>query len=537
MSRRRRRKDKDTDDEAEAEEQKSTSGSKPNSGGKGKSTQSGGASALTFASDPPYISIFDDTVVADYSIFCPYGVYRVDSNTHVGTFDRMVNPLVIDEAIFGDGGSSSQMTIRDTDLLGEVVFNELNRVITTPGDITMNELKAAVTEYLAYVGALIASWATTASLYGLAEAFPAGSGQMKNYLALLGAKPWQQEAKSSQLSTLPIPTNMLNYLMSWYAVKQIPDGRAMYCVPSLPCGLTPDEDNSNPRVNYGKDLEAFTTGYDAINDIADTSGNVIWPELRRILMNAGWKLYKFPTSMPVMKDGMWWDMQAVNMPFAALKGSDAPNDDFAQVNPQAGNKRRSYALSVYADNLSPYLQRMMMPIAMTSENSAYDRGSGAFDTSALGSIDELCFGSLGRYHLQSTIPNSGGFPVLAFANPVVLNVGQAQDADGLIGWSRNIGTLGQAGSGSWITSDKLATLYSEMAVVLVADEGQASADPTGLYAKIFRGESTTISSNRYKFGNTVDPNMTGTIADGASIEGYTTGNSQSLQRIYEWLIK
>lgn len=251
-------------------------------------------------------------------------------------------------------------------------------------------------------------------------------------------------------------------------------------------------------------------------------------------MNSGWKLYKFPTSLPVMKDGMWWDMQAVNMPFAAPKGSTAPNDDYFQVNPQAGNARRTYALSVYSDSLSPYLQRMLMPVCLTSATAGYDRSAGYFDATNIGNTDEIAFGSLGSYHLESYTTLAG--IRLDYARPLVLNVGQAADADGLMGWSRNIGTLG-AGGTSWATTDKLASLYSEIAVSLLADEGTTSADPTNLYQKIFTGESTTISSNRYKFGNTIDPNMTGAIAAGATIEGYFGGNPQSMQRIYEWLIK
>lgn len=495
---------------------------------KGKTDSLGG---LTWASDPPYISMYDDTVVAAYSIFCPMSSVRTSRNTNYQQINENLNvPIVFDDGIFGTH-PDSQGTLRDTDLVGEVIFNELNRVITTPGDISMTDLKDAAVAYVSHVSALIASWASTACFYGLAEAFPQASGQMKNYLALIGAKPWQQEMKSSLLKTIPMPTKLLQFLMSWYAVKQIPDGRSMFCVPTQPVGLTPDEDNTNPRTHYGKDLDAFKVQYNTLVNLVDSAGQQCYPEMRRMLMNAGWTTYDFPTTIPVIRDGQWWDMQAINSPFIQPKNSTL---DFAQANPQAGYQRRSYALSVYAENLSPWLQRLLMPCYMTTVPGAYSRGTGAFDFGAaaphLGSTGVM---SMGSYQLQDFLTLAAH--QVRSPMPCVLSIGQVPDVNH-IGWSRSVGNLGVGGS-SWNTTATLGALYSEIASILLGDAGTLVGDPGDIYEKIFNGYATTVSSNRYKFGNTVSPNMTGRLADNSSIDGYFEGENASMQRVYEYFLK
>jgi len=412
--------------------------------------------------------------------------------------------------------------VNNQDLVGEVVFEYLDRVITTPGDISMADLKVTVREYLAYACNLIAGWATTASLYGLADAFPRGSGQIKNYLAEIGAKPWQQESKSSLLSTLPLPTQLVNYLIDWYAVKQIPDGRNVFCCPSQPAGLTLDE-STGGATNAGNDLKTFETEYQAIQGLVDSTGANTYPEMRRMLLNAGWKTYAFTNSIPVNRNGMWWDTQVVNMSSAGAVARTAP--DQVQCNPQAGQGRRTYALSVYGETCSPFIERLLMPVyAADDAVSYYDRTNGFFNTAAVGApVGSLAPVSLGRYNFGSSYAG-GTFPV-STAQPAFLVVGQS-DQTGEVGWADTI--LGIAVSG------ELSALYSEMSNVLETDNGSAFAgagNETYLYRKIFRGESTTVASNRYKFGNTIDPNMTGAGTIGENL--IVAGDQASLQRVYE----
>jgi len=490
---------------------------------------SGLVSALSFSTDPPYINMFDDEIFEQYSIMTSYsadGILR--SNAQSGATPSYVclnKPLIFNEAYQTVQSSAYQQTVSDPTLVGEVVFEYLDRIITTPGDISTADLKSAVTEYLSYACNLIAGWATTASLYGLADSFPRGSGQIKNYLSEIGCKPWQQEAKNSLLSTLPLPTNLVQYLTQWYAVKQIPDGRNVFCCPSQPAGLTADEALAG---SIGRDLETFEVEYSNIQAITDAlAGKQVYPEMRRILLNAGWKTYEFGSTIPVVRDGAWWDIQVVNMAYASGESRNFPA--IVQCSPQSGNGRRTYALSVYGKDNSPWIERLLMPVyACPTTSDMYDRETGAFNTGSAGAAaGALTPISLGGYHISTSYGVSSGsaFPI-SRAQPAYLVVGNS-DQTTEVGWADSI-------TGITITG-ALATLYSEMANILETDSGSAYTlapnSETGLYKKIFRGESTTVASNRLMFGNTIDPNMTGgdTIAENTTIEG----DRASIQRIYE----
>jgi hypothetical protein len=314
---------------------------------------------------------------------------------------------------------------------------------------------------------------------------------------------------------LPIPTNLLQYLTSWYACKQIPDGRSMFCLPQQPIGMTPDEVTGAAISGY--DLQAFEIEHANILALQD------WPEMRRILMNAGWQTYDFPTSIPVIRDGQWWDMQVVNAPWVNVKYSDVNN--WVQANPQAGESRRTYALSVYSENLSPWLQRGMMPCYVTTDSTgSYDRDTGAFD---MAQTTTLQFGvaSVGAYNLQGTLLSTGyTSPYRCKAS--VLAIGQVNGTNE-IGWA---GTIP-----GFTVEDSLAALYSEMITTMMTDASTPTTDPALLYEKIFAGESTTVGSNRLKFGNTVVPNTFGSPTNILNVIG--TGDASTMQRIYTALLK
>lgn len=479
---------------------------------------------LAFSSDPPFINIFDESTLELYSIMTPACASGSERNGSYNTYATLNRPLIFKESMQPRAYSGGQCLVSNPTLVGEVIYEFLDRTITTPGDISMTDLKAAATSYTALASDLIGAWATTAGLYGLVDAFPRSSGQLKNYLALIGAKPWQQEAKASMLSTLPLPTSLVQYLTQWYAVKQIPDGRNVFCCPSQPNGLTPDEASSSTQA--GHDLITFETIFNSIQTLTDTSGKQVWPEMRRILMNAGWKTYDFPTSIPVVRDGTWWDVQVINSPSVGAVSRLSP--DVLQMNPQAGQARRTYALSVYGETTSPWSDRLLMPImACKNQNDVYDRANGTFNTSASGiSNKDITAVLLGHMCMKNSYtPTSGGAGIgVPYPQPSYLVIGQDSDTTE-IGWAETI--AGASASGS------LTTLFSEMANVLATDDGSGYTSGPGetkLYEKIFKGESTTVASNRYKFGNTIEPNMTGATA----IEGGTVidGNRAALMRVY-----
>jgi len=497
-----------------------------------KASTSSGLSQLSWASDPPSIATFDDMVVGAYSIFTPFGSNRATRNTNYSTLTNTLNrPIVFDATVQGNPNTGSRLsTVVNEDLVSEVVMNSLSRIITTPGDISMENIKIAIRQYLGYVCNLVGSWATTAGLYGLAEGFGPGAGQLKNYLAQIGARPWQQEAKASILKSIPMPPNLVQYLMQWYAVKQVPDGRSMFCVPNQPTGLSDGEYRTGVGAS-GYELKAFEAEYRNLIALADDEGQEVYPEIRRIFMNAGWTLFDFPTSIPVIRDGKWWDNQVVNMPFVTYKYSD--NADVFQCNPQAGSSRRLYSLSVYAESNSPDLERLLMPSYSTLEPASYDRGTGAFDGSEFTGPLQCQMVSLGSYKVDGLIIEGPlDDNVIGYAIPSVLSIGQVNGID-QIGWSRTIADAPGDAATSWATSDYIAALYSEMCNMLLTDEGTTELYPTELYEKIFLGQSTTVSSNRLKFSNTVIPNM---IGDPTTFADEITGSNADLQRVYEYFL-
>jgi len=399
----------------------------------------------------------------------------------------------------------------------------------------MNELTAAVTEYVALVTDLIGGWATTAALYGLEKEFERGSGQIKNYLAKIGCKDYEQRDKSTLLSTLPLPTNLVEFLTAWYSVKQIPDGRSIFCVPAQPSGLTPDEATSSP--NAGKDVDVFKAQYNRILNIQGVGSGGgsydAWPELSRILQNAGWTTYDFPETISVTRDGTWWDMQVENMAYCAGYSRNYPTD--VQANPQAGTGRRTYALSVFGESLSPWIERLLMPVYTGNDSpDIWNRTFGFYNTApaAGGAANGVTPISLGYYNFGSNYSSTSGAGfAVSRAQPAFLVVGNSSSTLEL-GWADSI--LGVSVRGP------LATLYSEMAATLEVDSGSAYQVPsanqeTGLYRKIFRGESTTVASNAYQFGNTIMPNMTG---DGNPVRGtQLLGNQAALQQVYTAFLK
>jgi hypothetical protein len=525
MARRKPRKER----EMGSEEPYSEASGTPESG-----NRSTGASlaALKFASDPDYIDIFDGTNLSDFSIICPMSSARAFRNGSgpQTSYQDMNRPIVFNSAIqthTAVAAGTEQLTISDPTLAGQVIFNELNRVYTTPGDIPASELETAVTDYVAHACNLIGGWAITAGLYGLAEAFPQATGQLRNYLSLIGAKTWQVEGKSAALKTLPLPPNLVNYLKEWYSIKQIPDGRAVFALPAQPQGLTPDEvyTGLNPDARSGLDLQVFETEFSTLQALTDSTGALIYPEMRRMLMKAGWKMFDFPDKIPVIRSGDWWDEQVVNVPFIARKNRDASS--VAQANPQAGANRRAYALCVYGSTPSPALERLLTPIYSANLAAGWDRAVGAYDIGTLSS-SQFSVVSLGRHNLSYNFEG-----ITRHALTSALSLGQVQGVTGR-GWSMSIGTSAASLTTEWDTGEMLLGLFSEIANILLADEGSLAAAPMDFYEKIYLGESTTVSSNRLKFGNTVSPNMFPTTA---TMGGVNTGNPSSMQRVYEYFLK
>ena len=194
-------------------------GYKTDSAGMGNSGPSSGGlmSNLTFKSDPPFINKFDDESLGVYTIFCPStgsNLRAVNQDTAGDLTTYGCRYPIIWDATTGTGasvlqprsGTEDQRTLVDQDLIGEVIFNQLDRIITTPGDISTEDLKELAREYIARSTNCLILWAQVAALQGFASGAPEAVGQMKNYLSAIGAKPWDLENMTSLMNEVPLPT-------------------------------------------------------------------------------------------------------------------------------------------------------------------------------------------------------------------------------------------------------------------------------------------------------------------------------------------
>jgi hypothetical protein len=348
-------------------------------------------------------------------------------------------------------------------------------------------------------------YCSVAALWGLAEVFPNAKGQIKDYLYYVGGRTQQVDAMSSQLRQIPMPSKLYQFLMSWNAVKQIPDGRAMFAVPQQPIGLTPDEIVGGPAgIQFGNLKAIFDREMRLLKNL-NVGGNVFYPELRRILMEAGWSTFEFPLSITPMRNGEWWDAQVINAPYGAKKFSDSVG--LQQFNPQAGRGNRNRSLSVYGQSNNPYLNRAILPQFVAGTNGMYDRQTGAFDLSASATQLDCGVVSMGSHQLSGFYETGNAAWNPGYGTPTGLQF-HAQATPLIIGQSNATQEIGWANTiAGFAASIDVSCLYSEMDNVIQTDSSAPAAAPIGIYELLFQGASTTPSSNRFKFGNTVSPNM------------------------------
>jgi len=500
----RRRKGKQSKEE-EIDSMESPPDSKPSGSGSASSTLPL-VSELTFASDPGSVAIYDDQALEEFSIFSPMA--GIGGARRLG-WDLTANisqPIVFDDVINSNAYMSPrQLTIVNETQIREVIANSLNRVVTTPGDLSGTEIGNAAREYLARVTNLIHMYCSVAALWGLAEVFPNAKGQLKDYLYYIGGRTQQVDAMSSQLRQIPLPPKLYQFLMSWNAVKQIPDGRAMFAVPQQPIGLTPDEITGGPAGIQSGNLKNIFDREMRLLKALNVGGNIFYPELRRILMEAGWSTFEFPLTITPMRNGEWWDAQVINAPYGAKKFSDSVG--LEQFNPQSGRGNRNRSLSVYGQSNNPYLNRCILPQFAAGSTNMYDRQTGAFDLSA--STTQLDCGvvSMGSHQLSGFYETGSPAWNPGYGTPTGLQF-HAQAAPLIIGQSQATAEIGWANTiPGFAASIDVSCLYSEMDNLLQTDASAPAAAPIGLYELIFQGASTTPSSNRFKFGNTVSPNM------------------------------
>lgn len=498
---------------------------------------------ITFASDPSTVAIYDDESLEEFSIFTPYGGTAGQRQINWNSAQGLNRPIVFDKVINDNVlYNPRQLTIVNETLIEEAIVNGLNRIMTTPGDISMANIQVACRQYIAMLNDLICIYASAAALWGLSEVYPTAKGQIRDYLYLIGARPNQLEAMASSLRDVPMPSNLYTFLMSWNAVKQIPDGRKIFAVPQQPIGLTPDEIVGGPAgIQSGNQKNIFDALMQDLKGLQDATGAVVYPELRRIFMNAGWNTYEFPTSIAPTANAEWWDGMVLNAPYGAKKFSDSVG--LQQLNPQAGRGNRSRSLSVYAQDNNPYLNRCLFPIYGAGTTNMYDRGTGAFDLNASATGLDCGIVSMGMYNVTGGYdPNtagwnpgyptaSGGIMFTMQACPLI--IGQSADTQET-GWANTIA--------GFAASVDVSCLYSEMMDVIQLDASATAANPIGIYELIFQGASTTPASNRFKFGNTVTPDMY-TIDQVNFLQGpfaptmnTNDGNPGALIRIYTALL-
>jgi len=450
-----------------------------------------GAAALTWSNDPKPKSVYLPDRLNYYQLFTT--MRRENRNTE--TIDNANYPFSVDSSLNIGGNLSRRYLVQNDTTIEQAIMDQLNRVITTPGNLSYATISAEIREYLGYVCRLLSIYYPLAALWGLTEEHKRQAGPMKSYLAAIKARDWQVRDMEAVLSTLPMPTTLNSLFKEFHSVKMAPNGLPLFWI-SQPVAMTTDEDPGRigAEAMFKEQWQHMHTNVSDFN------------ELLRILEEAGWSTYDFTANnnrIPIIRDGFWWDCQVTGI--ASGRVDDASGHRFV-AHPYAGYEDRAKAIGIYSgsDLWEPYFTKLIGGGVWGTHNAAgFIKGDLTYGDYFVTSDYRPDIMQCGYTQLAESQTTSAGAVYMHGFD--ALNVGQLDWMGMGLGWTHSAGGLVDIEANGIVS---LPCSYMN----------EWAAGDYGVWGLLTLGWQTGPANNLIRFGNTVDPNIADKTGHGTGTE-------------------
>jgi len=446
----------------------------------GASSSMPGAADLTWSNDPKPKSMYLPDRLNYYQLFTTYR--REIRNTE--SIDNANYPVSYDASLNVGSEPARRLLVQSDAIVEQAIMDQLNRVITTPGNLSYATISADIRTYLGYVARMLSIYYPLAALWGLTDEHTRQAGPMKSYLSRMKARDWQVRDMEAVLSTFPMPTNMNNLFKEFHSVKMVPSGLPLFWI-SPPVSMTTDED---PAAVGAEEMFKEQWGHMTTN-VGDFN------ELIRILEEAGWSTYDFSANnsrIPVLRDGDWWDNQVTGI--ATCRVDDSSSSRLA-AHPYSGFEDRAKAIGVYSgsDLWEPYFTKLIGGGIWSTHNAlGFTKGSATYGDYFVTSDYKPSICQLGYTQLAESQTTAAG---AVYCHGIdFLNVGQLNWAGIGLGW------VHAAGGNIDIEAMGIVSLPASYL-------NEWAAGDYGIWGLLTLGWQTGPANNLLRFGNTVEPNI------------------------------
>ena len=477
MARRRRKSKSAESDSSEGMDTRSTA-----------STSSGmDTSRLSNDTDAPFIPLYSEDRTTQFGLFTLYP--RTHAITNLATsLEACSYPLRI---TIHPNQQSDQYWVGDAGTAVSSILEALPRIVTTPGDLNDTQIRAQIQTYFEGIIDLLALYMPVAAMKGYSAEYPAVSGYIDNYLASVGAKPWQIRQMQTTWRSLVVPPALVKYCEGFYKVKQHPRVANMHHF--MPIAAYNTNESGTATEIYKHFQERFTTMKAAITD---------YEEFLNLMSIGGYPKVDMPDMIGVSREAKDYELQ-VN---GALYTTEDSGVYYSL--PNSGYKVQTLSVCRYVHDSGPSLARGLTPTYINVNSATYDASTKTFTNSAnirtlsTGFQRLASFGGVRKTragYLNMFAPN--GIPAVypSHTGAIPSNLDQA-----------------------------LATSVSDNAAVCEL----ASQNNNHSWTAAISGDLTARGSAEMQVSNTVDPN----VMIAGNTQAASSANLPNLKEIYDALL-
>lgn len=462
------------------------------------SSSSGSYSTLSNDTDTPFIPAYSESRTTQLGLYTMYAT-NVAMSAGASDYVKRINQPLRIEATAAPQNCSEW--IGDTDLAISSVLEKMPRIVTTPGDLTDTQIRSQIQTYITGIIDLLAIYLPVAAMKGYSASMPLVSGYVDNYLASVGCKPWQVRQMQTLFRSLPVPPNLVRYLMEYYAVKQHPRAPNLHHFMPI-CGYSADETGGSAVSTLDCFLEAHAT----VTAITD------YEEFVSYLKMSGYPQVDLPDQIPPVSDAKMYEIQVNSAPFARQNFNSDTNDVMAL--PTFGYKDRLLTVSRYVEDLGPSFIRGLCPSYGGGTSAGWDSTTNTF-------------------HAQSTAANrpvivSMGHQVYSNSGSGITDVGSCQV--GFLSLSDSPSPRmypSPANAMTNETEDALIRSASSNGHLILGSTGDDNSRD-GLWIQALAGNITVAGAGRLFRSSTVDPETYDVSA--------STTNLANAKQVYDTLL-